>query len=368
MSSLTLDQKNTKIKVNNLIIENDIAFNFFDQVHVDKRDEMLTRAIYIGVLALTEERIEAFFARTTNDLGTELERLKIMFDLKRQLFYRSTIKGTLAENEIADYLNQYFQDMKINDKAILSGNQAGTIARNKTGDIICEIEGKTDLKLIIECKFDKSIKIGNIADRDISTKTTDTAWSQLLEAEVNRDGRASMIVFDKSLVDSSITKVYDNVGFIPGVGFIAIIDSERNDYSNLIIAYKLARDIALKSKPIDYNPYILRALISRLLKNTHTILSISGLVEANIENNKEILKQINSNLLLLKFDKEYLEKFLEDGILSKKDLLAYYQFDEIKDKYKEIKVEIEKGIEALPEDSSAKPKKIKKKAVKKLNV
>ena len=39
--------------------------------------------------------------------------------------------------------------------------------------------------------------------------------SQLLEAEVNRDAKVSLIVFDISLVDNSILKAFDNVGYIP---------------------------------------------------------------------------------------------------------------------------------------------------------
>lgn len=52
----------------------------------DKRDESLTRAIYIGVLAMKEDRLAAFLAKTQNELGTELEHLKQIFDLKQQLF------------------------------------------------------------------------------------------------------------------------------------------------------------------------------------------------------------------------------------------------------------------------------------------
>jgi len=57
-------------------------------------------------------------------------------------------------------------------------------------------------------------------------------------------------VFDKSLIDNSIIKNYENVGFIAAVGFVAVIDSQGGDYSNLAIAYMLARDIAINAKEI----------------------------------------------------------------------------------------------------------------------
>ena len=61
----------------------------------------------------------------------------------------------------------------------------------------------------------------------------DVAWSQLLEAQANRDSRISIIVFDVSLIDSSILKICENVGYVNGIGFIAVINSQKGDYSNL---------------------------------------------------------------------------------------------------------------------------------------
>ncbi len=47
------------------------------------------------------------------------------------------------------------------------------------------------------------------------------------------------------------------IRYIPGVGFIAIINSQKGDYSNLTIAYMLARDIALNAKEVEINKDIL---------------------------------------------------------------------------------------------------------------
>ena len=64
----------------------------------------------------------------------------MIFDMKKELFYKTTIKGILAEDEIADFLNTYFSERKLKDKALLTGNIAGIIPKSKTGDIICEVE------------------------------------------------------------------------------------------------------------------------------------------------------------------------------------------------------------------------------------
>ena len=149
-----------------------------------------------------------------------------------------------------------------------------------------------------------------------------------------------MIVFDISLVDNSILKNFENVGYIPSVGFVAVIDSQKGDYSNLIIAYMLARDITLNAKDVKLDKDTLAIIVNRIIKDINGILNIRSLVEANIDNNREILKQLKKSMLLMEFNQEYLLKFLEDGNLDKKDMLAFYMGEEVKEKYKLIEKEI----------------------------
>lgn len=340
MSTIKINQQLKRLEIKEFEIENQIVFNYFDNLPATERDEKLLRAIYIGVLALMEDRMSAFLSKTSNELGTELESLKMIFDMKKELFYKSSIKGILAEDEIADFLNQYFSEKKLKDRAILTGNSAGTIPRNKTGDIICEVEGNPNLRIAIECKFDKSVRLGDIETKDLFTRKTDTAWSQLLEAQANRDAKVSLIVFDISLVDSSVLREFENVGYIPGVGLVAIINSQKGDYSNLAIAYMLARDIALNAKQVELDKDLLVILVNRLIKDINEITTIKNLVHNNIENNKAILKQLEKGILLMEFNQQYLKKFLTDGTLTKEDLLNYYQGEDVKDKYRLIENEI----------------------------
>ncbi|WP_417854923.1 hypothetical protein [Xanthomarina gelatinilytica] len=340
MPTLKLNQKLKRLEIKEFEIENDIVFNYFDNLPLAERDDKLIRAIYIGVLALMEDRISAFLSKTSNELGTELESLKMIFEMKKELFYKTTIKGSLAEDDIADFLNDFFKEKRLKDIALLTGSEAGKLPRNKTGDIVCKINGDSDLRIAIECKFDKSIKLGNIESKDIFTRKYDTAWSQLIESDANRNSKVSIIVFDISLVDNSILKVFDNVGYIPSIGFIAIVDSQRGDYSNLAIAYMLARDIALNAKNIDLDKNLLSMIVNRIIKDIDEITSIKRLVEGNIENNKNILKQLEKSMLLMQFNQAYLTKFLQDGVLDKKDLLDFYMGDQVKDKYKLIENEI----------------------------
>jgi len=340
LTNIKINQQQKRLEIKSFELSNEIVFNYFNKLPVKERDEKFLKAIYIGVLALMEDRISTFLAKTTNELGTELESLKLIFDMKKELFYKTTIKGSLAEDDIAEFLNNYFGEKKLKDRAVLTGNTTGKLPRNKTGDIICEIDGKEDLKIVIECKFDKSLKLGDIENKDIFTKKSDTAWSQLIEAQANREAKISMIVFDRALIDNSILKNYENVGFLPAIGFIVVVDSQRGDYSNLAIAYMLARDIVLNARDVELDKELLSLILNRIIKDINEILLIRHLVETNIENNKSILKQLEKSMLLMEFNQKYLTKFLSDGKLTKKDLLDFYSGEEVKEKYKLIETEL----------------------------
>jgi hypothetical protein len=342
---IKLNQQLKRIEIQSFEIENSVVFNYFDNLLLGDREEKLLRAIYIGVLALMEDRLSAFLSKTSNELGTELESLKMIFEMKKELFYKSSVKGIMAEEEIADFLNAYFDQRHLKDRAVLIRNTAGVLKGNKTGDIICELNGKDNVRIVIECKFDKSIRLGDIARQDIFTKKTDTAWSQMIEAQVNREAQTGLIVFDISLVDHTILKEIENIGFIQGVGFIAIIDTQKGDFSNLVIAYMLARDIAVNAKNIEFDKDILAVMVNRIIKDLNEILAIKTLVESNMENNRNILKQLEKSILLMEFNQHYLKKFLNDGTLTKSDLLSYYQGEEVKEKYKIIEKEINLAVE-----------------------
>jgi hypothetical protein len=339
MSKIKLNQQLQRVEVSAFEIDNEIVFNYFDHLKAEERNEKLLRAIYIGVLAMMEDRLSSFLSKTSNELGTELESLKMIFEMKQELFYKTTMKGMMAEEDVAEYLNEFFKAKKWKDVAALTGSEAGLLPKNKTGDILCALEG-SDAKIALECKFDKSVKLGEIASKDVFIRKTDTAWSQLIESNANRGTHISIMVFDISLIDGSILKITENVAFIPGVGFIVVIDSQKGDYSNLGIAYTLARDIAINAKQLELDKDVLAMLITRILRDLQEIIKIRSLVQTNIDNNKAILQQLEKSILLMEFNQEYLMKFLKDGNLTKKDLLDFYLGEDVKEKYKVIEKDI----------------------------
>jgi len=100
----------------------------------------LIRAIYIGVLAMMEDRLSSFLSKTSNELGTQLESLKMIFDMNHEIFYKTAVKGILAENQIMEYLSSFVELRHLADNVSLTGTEKGKLKDNKTGDIVADIE------------------------------------------------------------------------------------------------------------------------------------------------------------------------------------------------------------------------------------
>lgn len=338
---MRLDHKLQRVQVDSFEILDELVYRYFDSLPENEREKALLRAIRIGVLATMEDRFSAFLSKTTDELGVQLENLKLLFDMKQEVFHKTAIKGVAAENDILEFLEAYIERFHLEDVVSLSGTSKGLLKNNKTGDILAYVGGNSGKKVAIECKLDKSIKLGDVDSPDIASNKYDTAWSQLLEATVNRDANASIIVFDKTLADASIQRIVDGVTYIDNIGFICIIDYEASDYHNLAIAYNFARGLALRKDGKNLEVEFVNMLIQRLLKDIRDVQNIEILVKNNIKNNQQILKNIEKGLLSIEFNQQYLVKYLEDGALSKADLLEFYQREDIRAKYKLISKEIE---------------------------
>lgn len=339
---MRIDHKLQRVQVDSFEISDELVYRYFDSMPETEREVALLRAIRIGVLATMEDRFSAFLSKTTDDLGVQLENLKLLFDMKQEVFHKTAIKGVAAENDILEFLEGYIEKYQLGDVVSLTGTSKGLLKNNKTGDVMAFVGGESSgRKVAIECKFDKGIKLGDVDSLDIASNKYDTAWSQLLEATVNREANASVIVFDKTLADASIQRAVDGVTYVDGIGFICIIDYEASDYQNLAVAYNLARGLALRKDGKNVEVEFVNMLIKRLLKDVRDVQNIEMLVKTNIKNNQQILKNIEKSQLSIEFDQKYLAKYLEDGYLSKADLLEFYQREEIRARYKLIAKEIE---------------------------
>jgi hypothetical protein len=340
MQHISLNQGLQRIEVSDLQIQHPLLFAYFDALSADKRDEMFVRALQIGVLALNQERLAAFLAKTTNELGTELESLKMIFDMKAELFAKSTVKGAMAEADIAEYLAELTKKEGHSDEIELTGNTAGALHKNKTGDIICFLDGDRDRKIVIECKFDKGIRLGEITDQDWYGKRIDSALGQLIEAQANRACSQAIIVFDQSSINAALLKRVGNIAYHPGFGFIVVVDSLRGKFDNLGLAYMLARDLASVNRASEIETELLVILMDRIVSDAGRLLAVRKLVESNIDQSKQIISALEQGMLSLDFSRTYLKKFLEDGTLSRADMHHFYAGGDRREKYLSIGEEI----------------------------
>ncbi len=323
MQDLQLDHKNKALVLKkDVIIKNELVYEYFNQLPQAKRVEMFKKALYIGVLALIEDRISAFLARTKNELGTELERLKILMEMRTEMFTKSAVKGKYAERDLVRVLNDFFDEKGWKDYAILVGDNEGRLKRVKTGDIMAYVEGREDLPLVIEVKFTKSLPLGDISETDLK-KNTNNIWGQLLESVVNREAKEAIIVFDSSLSQDLYNKL-GPVTWIPNVGYVVFVDMEAGNFIPLFAVYSILRSALLELKEIKLEKEAFyRKIIQLVINRIKDLLKVRKMVEDNIKNNQKILKTIEKTLNELEITKEYLEKLLQDEF-DREELLEFF--------------------------------------------
>lgn len=339
------------VKINQCELEDELVYNFFKRNEVKKAeyDTMFKKALHIGILALQEDRIQHFLIQTESNLGVELMNLRYCYDLNQSMLKACQVKGEAAEVELATVLNTFFEKRKLKDEAYQTGSKPRK-GKNKTGDIVCLIkdddETDTGKRIGIESKLNASVGMGDIKAFNSKNSKTDTAWSQLIETDYNRDTQVSIMVFD---VNSAKDDVKNTIGvtYIPQVGFVVVVDMQAGRFENLYIAYLLARDIAMNAKSTDYDPDLMKIMVNRIIKDVKEIQTIKDMVEKNIKlnedsnkNNQKILDQLEKNLKMMEFNQKYLEKFLKEGTLSKADLFNFYEGCELDESKRLIEAEV----------------------------
>lgn len=336
---IKLDQKKKTITINGLVLEQRLVFEFFDKQKETERDQLLVKAFLLGVLALSEDRFAAFLSKTTNTLGTELETLKYILDLNKELFFRTTGKGREAEYDIADQLSQYARAKEYRDIVEHCGDSFGALPKNKTGDVAIKVNGDESSVIAIESKFDKAKRLGLIESKDIFSKG-DTAVSQLLEASLNRRAQHSIIVFDESAVDAKLKEQVGAAKYIPHVGFVCIIDLERGDFESLFICYELARNLILGAVPNAAEYGVLSLIIGRFLHDLNIYSELKSLLLRSLADHREMIELIDKAHLSLEFTKSIFSEFCKNGHLTKEQILELYAAESVKDKYSRIKEDL----------------------------
>ncbi len=281
------------------------------------------RALGIGIMAEMKGEISHFLRETEGELGKHLSSPKALYDLRELRFRETSGKGAVAEGQVLEVVREFASSAGFdNDEVIDASTTSGAIRNNKTGDVLVRVDGDPDCVIGIEVKLNKGVRLGELADRDPTAKT-DTAASQLIETAANRNSRANIIVFDEDSVDGSVQKrCAEGVAYLGGIGFVVIVSTRRNDYATLAMAYALARDFAQSEpKQGEVDPTVLS-----FISDTRTQ------AENIIKSARKIIHQSEKTRQLVEHTGTYLERYLESGILTQRDLLDFYQSQGVSEK------------------------------------
>ena len=340
--------KNKKIYLDNIILDNEIIVEYISSLPVKERDNAISEAIGIGILAAKKGQISHFLTETEGHLGKHLGSLKALYELRELKFNETASKGFSAEVTILQFLKEMAVELNFtNDEIVDTTTIAGEIeGKNKTGDILIRVDGKEELKIGIEVKIDQSIALGDLSNRNPLAKN-DTALSQLIETSANRKSKLNIIVFDEDKADNSIKNYCkQGIAYIPNIGFVTIISLLRNENKNLSIAYILAREL-LKSKSDlrNLNQNLLSKMFDQLIKILSDYKRIENEVDKIQSSSENILNICEETKLLIDHSCSYLKNYLEKGHISEKELWDYINPQKVKNNistFKKIRSENKK--------------------------
>ena len=134
----------------------------------------------------------------------------------------------------------------------------------------------------------------------------------------------------------AILKAVQDLEFHPNYGFVVIIDSLRDEYANLEIAYRIARRFALSDQVASMNQALLRSLVRKLIEESRKLVKIEKLARDAIKKVQDIVIVSHRGREALDFCNSYLERFLDTGRMSTEDLLEFYSGHSLKEKDREI--------------------------------
>ena len=213
---MAISYRNGVLHLKDVSIENPLVSEYIESLPATEREEAVIRALGIGVMAELKGEISHFLHETEGQLGKHLSSLKSLYEL-RSMRFQTAGKGEDAEQQVMGVLNEFKEKAGFNDDQIIDLSRVtGQIPRNKTGDVLVEVNGNSETAIGIEVKLDKGVKLGEILERDPTAKS-DTAVSQLLETAANRNTAVNIIVFDEDSVDATVSKqCVDGVRYLGG--------------------------------------------------------------------------------------------------------------------------------------------------------
>ena len=348
-TAIRIDHEKKMVKFPESKTNDPLVFELFSKLSADEYEESFNAMLHIGALALMEDRIAHLIDSAEKEIYPQLERFKLMFTRGQVEFTEtSQKKGDKAEDVIVDLLADFASSNGWSDEIEKSGKTKGNLEGNKVGDVLATIEltpndGEPTEHTVVclEVKFDKSVNLGdpekvNVEtgdpkDKGFEASTQKTAWSQLLETKANRDSPFSIMVYDANLLSSDVRKNVSDVAYLPGIpGFVVIVDSQAGDYSNLLLVYKIARDMAIHHAKgdLDVDAQVIELIVKRILHYIGDVKKVSDVVRKHAKSAVDMNKKVQGLLVHAVAHAEYTEDFLKRYLTTKtltaKDFAEFY--------------------------------------------
>ncbi|MBC8363866.1 MAG: hypothetical protein H8E59_02560 [Actinobacteria bacterium] len=314
------------------VVTDPLVIALFDGAADAVRPDMYDRVIRFGSYAYLEDRIGAFLGRTADQVNAEFEYLKLLFD-RHQRSMLTPEKGAIAESAVASALEAVVGSRGWDDVITETGGIGGALddGANKTGDVVARIGGPEGPCLAIEVKFDKKVTLGEVDDAKHQNNRADTAWSQIVEAAANREAGLAMIVVDHGSASSSVLAAVEDVAWLEGAGLVVMVDAERGDFRNLVVAYTFARSLLLAAARPDLQPELLAVVVSRALTEVKRCLGVRGHVDKIVKASQELLKDLGQSEAALESILELLGSIDADNPLGAAELFTLHRGEDVRD-------------------------------------
>jgi len=275
-------------------IEDEFLHSFFDSIPAADRNDMFLKALKFGAYALKEQEIGQFLNYVENELDIRLHELKLLYQT-RTLKEKGAAKGVVVEADIRTVLMDFIESSGWSDKVAPTGAKPGVLPKRKVGDIVTSLDGSS-AKVVIESKWDDSYSLGEPTDR--TSNPEGTAYGQNLTALINREAEVSIFVADWNHAHATVRGASDGILFHPEIpGFVALVDRNAGDWTNLKVAYGVARSLALHSassiSPAERTDRTL-LVVKRVIRDLNEVLAIEKSLDSIMTSTNEIGKAVET--------------------------------------------------------------------------
>ena len=347
--AIRVDKDEKKVNFPEFSVDDPMVYMLFEETKAADYEETFNSMLHIGALAMLNSDIQHLIDTSEREVYPRLERFKLMYERRKVRFEETSMaKGEEGEENIVDMLSDFAKANGWSDDIVQSGKIKGNLEGNKTGDVLATIEmhpidgGPLENTVVgLEVKFEKSMQFGDPEQFNVETgrpmdkgfKASDhkTAWSQLLETKANRDSPFSIIVFDKRLMSTSVSKAVDEVAYLPGIpGFVVTVDSQSGDYTNLKLVYRIARDMAIHHSrgDLDVDVQVIEMIAKRMLHYLGDAKKVSAKVRSHAKStvrmNQEVQKLLNHAVQHAEYTEEFLRRYLTTKKLTPVDFAEFY--------------------------------------------